>query len=172
MAKRQGTNFNFLLDSDKNLRGVNLISRTADGGTVYYLHNGHNDVTMLADDQGVVVATYIAENYAWESAAWFWGTYTLGWSGSEDVLNNLVSKYGSSLDVFLITQCYVYGGNVPKIYGENTRMSVGVRNEVLAGRKWGVQGNKLTVSGRGDYEAPDGWSGRQRAYNNVMYNYR
>jgi RHS repeat-associated protein len=41
-----------------NLRGINLIARTADSGTVYYLYNGHRDVVMLIDDLGVVVARY------------------------------------------------------------------------------------------------------------------
>ena len=34
-----------------NLRGINLVSRTADSSTVYYLYNGHREVVMLIDSR-------------------------------------------------------------------------------------------------------------------------
>jgi RHS repeat-associated protein len=41
-----------------NVYGVNLISRNIDGGKVYYIYNGHGDVTGLTDSGGNVIASY------------------------------------------------------------------------------------------------------------------
>ena len=42
----------------KNVVGINLISRTVDGEKLYYMYNGHADVTALIDSQGNVVSQY------------------------------------------------------------------------------------------------------------------
>ncbi|MDQ2088143.1 RHS repeat-associated core domain-containing protein, partial [Herbivorax sp. ANBcel31] len=43
---------------NRNLYGTNLLMRQADGLTLYYMYNGHADVTALIDTNGVVRATY------------------------------------------------------------------------------------------------------------------
>ncbi len=42
----------------RNVYGTNLILRTADGETYYYLYNGHADVTALVTREGTIAATY------------------------------------------------------------------------------------------------------------------
>ncbi|ADY56430.1 RHS repeat-associated core domain protein [Syntrophobotulus glycolicus DSM 8271] len=42
----------------RNLYGTNLISRTVQGTTLYYMYNGHADVTALIDATGTIQATY------------------------------------------------------------------------------------------------------------------
>jgi len=43
----------------RNIEGLNALSRTAGGSTVYYMYNGHADVTALLDSiTGAVTATY------------------------------------------------------------------------------------------------------------------
>ena len=41
-----------------NVYGNSLISRTIGGQTLYYIYNGHGDVTGLTDSSGNVVASY------------------------------------------------------------------------------------------------------------------
>ncbi len=41
-----------------NLYGINLISRTAGSNNLYYMYNGHADVTALIDNTGAVQASY------------------------------------------------------------------------------------------------------------------
>ncbi len=62
----------YLYDSDKvileqnsdgdqvarNVYGINLLRRTVDSNTYYYMYNGHADVTALLTDTGDVAATY------------------------------------------------------------------------------------------------------------------
>ncbi|TYQ15501.1 UNVERIFIED_CONTAM: RHS repeat-associated protein [Acetivibrio alkalicellulosi] len=43
---------------NRNLYGTNLLMRQADGLTLYYMYNGHADVTALIDTNGVIRATY------------------------------------------------------------------------------------------------------------------
>ena len=42
----------------KNVYGLNLVSRKVDNKTLYYMYNGHADVTALIDETGTVVASY------------------------------------------------------------------------------------------------------------------
>ena len=42
----------------RNVLGTGMISRTVDGTTLYYMYNGHGDVTALIDSTGVIQATY------------------------------------------------------------------------------------------------------------------
>ncbi|TYQ15992.1 UNVERIFIED_CONTAM: RHS repeat-associated protein [Acetivibrio alkalicellulosi] len=42
----------------RNIYGTNLLMRQADGMTLYYMYNGHADVTALIDTNGVIRATY------------------------------------------------------------------------------------------------------------------
>jgi len=42
----------------RNVQGTNTIARTADGETLYYMYNGHGDVTALLDAAGTIAATY------------------------------------------------------------------------------------------------------------------
>ncbi len=41
-----------------NVYGTNLISREIDNQKIYYLYNGHGDVTALLDSAGIVIASY------------------------------------------------------------------------------------------------------------------
>ena len=41
-----------------NVYGTNLVSRTAAGETLYYMYNGHGDVTALLDNAGIIRAGY------------------------------------------------------------------------------------------------------------------
>ena len=41
-----------------NLYGTNLISRELDGNKVYYIYNGHGDVTGLLSENGAIIASY------------------------------------------------------------------------------------------------------------------
>jgi YD repeat-containing protein len=42
----------------RNIYGVNLISRTVSSLTLYYMYNGHADVTTLISSSGDVISTY------------------------------------------------------------------------------------------------------------------
>ena len=42
----------------RNIYGTNLLMRTADGTTYYYMYNGHADVTALLRPDGTIAATY------------------------------------------------------------------------------------------------------------------
>ena len=42
----------------RNIYGTNLLMRTADGTTYYYMYNGHADVTALLKPDGTIAATY------------------------------------------------------------------------------------------------------------------
>ncbi len=42
----------------RNLYGTNLLMRTVDSETYYYIYNGHADVTALIDTNGLIAATY------------------------------------------------------------------------------------------------------------------
>jgi len=42
----------------RNVQGTNTIARTAEGETLYYMYNGHGDVTALLDAAGSIAATY------------------------------------------------------------------------------------------------------------------
>ncbi|NLN64798.1 MAG: hypothetical protein GX144_05220, partial [Clostridiaceae bacterium] len=42
----------------RNLYGTNLLMRTVDSESYYYLYNGHADVTALIDTDGNIAATY------------------------------------------------------------------------------------------------------------------
>ena len=42
----------------RSVNGINQISRTISGEVLYYLYNGHADVTQLTNILGMTVATY------------------------------------------------------------------------------------------------------------------
>jgi len=46
-----------------NTYGINLISRDLDGTKVYYVYNGHGDVTGLVDSGGTVIASYYYDSF-------------------------------------------------------------------------------------------------------------
>ncbi|KUO70373.1 MAG: hypothetical protein APF77_03395, partial [Clostridia bacterium BRH_c25] len=45
-------------ETARNTYGSNILSRTVDNETAYYMYNGHGDVTALLSDTGNVLATY------------------------------------------------------------------------------------------------------------------
>ena len=47
----------------RNVYGANLLMRTADGTTYYYMYNGHADVTALLKPDGTVAATYYYDSF-------------------------------------------------------------------------------------------------------------
>ncbi|MEL7568767.1 MAG: hypothetical protein AAGU27_28410 [Dehalobacterium sp.] len=42
----------------RNVYGTNLLQRTDDGDSYYYMYNGHGDVTALIGTDGEIAATY------------------------------------------------------------------------------------------------------------------
>ena len=46
-----------------NVYGTNLIIRELDGEKVYYIYNGHGDVTGLLSSNGTVIASYYYDVY-------------------------------------------------------------------------------------------------------------
>ncbi len=42
----------------RNIYGINLLMRNVEGDTLFYLYNGHADVTALIDTSGAIVASY------------------------------------------------------------------------------------------------------------------
>jgi len=46
-----------------NTYGTNLISRDLDSEKVYYLYNGHGDVTGLVDSGGTVITSYYYDSF-------------------------------------------------------------------------------------------------------------
>ncbi|HAN09696.1 MAG TPA: hypothetical protein DCP90_03685 [Clostridiales bacterium] len=73
-----GATTNFLLDLDnniileldeddeqtaRNIHGINPISRQNGTNTVYYMYNGHADVTSLVDGDGTIQATYYYDEF-------------------------------------------------------------------------------------------------------------
>ena len=51
-------NANNSIEKAKNIYGINLISRKTSNEDLYYLYNGHADVTMLVNKAGDIKATY------------------------------------------------------------------------------------------------------------------
>jgi len=49
--------------SARNVYGTNLLMRSADGTTYYYMYNGHADVTALIKPDGTIAATYYYDSF-------------------------------------------------------------------------------------------------------------
>ena len=52
----------------RNVYGTNLVSRTAGGQTLYYMYNGHADVTALIGTTGQIAATYYYDAFGNQEA--------------------------------------------------------------------------------------------------------
>jgi hypothetical protein len=116
---------------------------------------------------GADTATYIAENYPWEAAGWFWSA-TDAKSTSAGSLNDYTVKYGDSLNVFLIIQFFVNGW--PRRYNVSPRedMPNNYATDIRDGKTpWSISNNILTVYGE-NFTAPNGWdtetTGRKDCY--------
>lgn len=109
---------------------------------------------------GADTATYIAENYPWEAAAWFWTSKAAKAIGKEPQisLNKYVLKYGDSKGVYLMTQYAVNGWTgAPK-----QDISEKIRDGKI---KWEVKDGKVYVGGEEKGKAPNGWDSQENDYN-------
>ncbi|MPM61960.1 hypothetical protein SDC9_108824 [bioreactor metagenome] len=114
----------------------------------------------MGDDfSGADTATYISENYALESALWFWISEKAK-STSVGSLNDYVETYGSGKGVFLITQYYVNGW--PSGNNTNTNL-VYIRN----GGSFDESSGRLNVNGE-SYRLPRNWDNRSASYDKAI----
>lgn len=109
---------------------------------------------------GADTATYIAENYPWEAAAWFWTSKEAKPIGKENQisLNEYVLKYGDSKDIYLLTQYAVNGWPDDLDNGTIARIKHG---EI----EWEIKNGKLYVEGKDICRAPNGWDNQENNYN-------
>jgi hypothetical protein len=110
MAEESGrSKYSYEIRSDFSKSSYNSNDRGAG-----YIQITHRETHLaflksMGDDfSGADTATYISENYALESALWFWSSEKAK-STSVGSLNDYVETYGSGKGVFLITQYYVNG---------------------------------------------------------------
>ena len=82
-----------------NVYGTNLLTRTVEGTTLYYMYNGHADVTALLDTKGSLVGSYYYDA---------WG--------------NLLESSGSMKDKNSILYAGYQYDNETKLYYLNARM--------------------------------------------------
>ncbi|EXG85260.1 putative chitinase [Clostridium sp. ASBs410] len=109
---------------------------------------------------GSNTATYIAQNYPWEAAAWFWSS-TEAKSTTVGSLNDYAANYASSEGVFLVTQYLVNG------------WPSGLTNDVAAiirdGKvSWEIKNGRLFVDEKDVSKAPIGWDDREKNYNDAV----
>ena len=148
----------------KNGRGAGMIHLTYREAHMNFLKSIGNS---FSDSD---TASYIANNYCWESAAWFW-TSTDAKALSSDRLsfNDYILKYGDSKGVYLITQYYVVG--MPKELPQD--VAVGIRDGTI---NWNITGGRLYAAGNNICEAPNGWgnsvTGRSDTYSSAMNSFK
>ena len=82
-----------------NTRGAGYIQVTGSDQALFLNHMG-----VKAPNSNT--AEFIAENYAWESAAWEWAVHE---KGGGVVLNTYVNTHGTGANIFLITQYFING---------------------------------------------------------------
>ena len=113
---------------------------------------------------------YVAANYLWESAAWFWANHTV--EGSI-ILNNFVIQNGDTIGAFFLTQCWVVGW--PAAFNNrnnplnDSRLTFNVRDSLV---QWEVRNNRLYVEGRRISAAPNGWADRERNFQDAQRIFR
>lgn len=109
---------------------------------------------------GTDTATYIAENYPWEAAAWFWTSKKAKTMGKDikRPLNKYVVKYGDSKDIYLLIQYAVNGWPDDLPEGMDDK----IRNGEV---EWKVKNGRLYVEGIDICKAPNGWNNQENDYN-------
>ncbi len=124
--------------------------------------NTHKKFLKTVNDSfsGVDTATYIAQNYPWEAAAWFWSS-TEAKSTAVGSLNDYATTYGSSEGVFLVTQYLVNG------------WPSGLTNDVAANIRdgkvsWEIKNGRFIVDGKDVTRVPIGWDDREKNYNDAV----
>lgn len=80
-------------------RGAGYIQVTANDQLAFYEYMGIGKDEIPSDR-----ATDIADNYAWEASVWEWAICK---KGDGVIMNEYVTKYGSSEGIFLITQYFI-----------------------------------------------------------------
>lgn len=113
-------------------------------------------------------ATYIANNYPMEAAAWFWSNAA---KTSEGNLNAYSTKNGNSLGDFLCTQYYVNGlvvidGKVPQEFkGDLASISNG--EAFTINKDANKNSTSLSINGH-TWRLPNHWDDRVYAYNEAI----
>ena len=123
---------------------------------------------------GTETAAYIADNYPWEAAAWFWTNISAkalkdDETGKNISLNEYVAKNGSSLGVYLIAQYYVNGMVSAKnpVTNVKTLMEQRIRDGIKNGTfEWEIIDGMLYVDGW-CFRLPYGWNDAGNDYNRV-----
>jgi RHS repeat-associated protein len=105
-----------------NTYGTNLISREVDGSQVYYLYNGHGDVTGLLSNSGTIIASYYYDAFGniVEESGSFGNPYRYAgyMYDSESSLYNLNARfYDAKLARFMQEDTHWNTNNM--IYGDN-----------------------------------------------------
>jgi len=120
-------------------------------------------------------AEYIANNYVWEAAVWFWAVGPYGSNLRPSVrpnpnnLNNFAITHGDSLRIFILTQYAVNGwGNVDNRQPPSDEATLAILN----GAGIRIENNSLNVDGFGSFRLPIGWADRYNNYNNALNSFR
>jgi hypothetical protein len=157
----KGTDSYFVNKSyGKNERGAGAIHLTNKDAHKKFLNS-------IGDGfSGNDTASYIANNYMWESAAWFWtSTDAKAVSSSKISLNDYVVKYGDSKGVYLITQYYFVG--MPGDLAQD--VAVRIRDDTIS---WNISGGRLYAGGNNICTGPAGWgnsiTGRSDTYDSAI----
>ena len=148
----------------KEERGAGMIHLTGS--------KAHSDFLKSIGDgfSGSDTASYIASNYCWESAAWFWTSTDAKALSSERLsFNDYILKHGDSKGVYLITQYYVVG--MPKELPQD--VAVRIRDDTI---NWNITGGRLYADGNNICVAPNGWgnsvTGRSDTYNSAINSFK
>ena len=157
------------LNSDGTVAGHGYTPLDRGAGYIQLTHRDtHLKFLKSVNDSytGQKTAEYIANNYPWEAAAWFWSSADAKSVGKDELsFNDYSAKYGDSKGVYLITQYYVSGTdfNCPQDIAEK------IRNGTI---NWRVNNGRLFVDGKNICAAPSGWenvtTGRSDTYNSIV----
>jgi RHS repeat-associated protein len=94
----------------KNVYGTNLISRTADNETAYYLYNGHADVVALLGTAGNTMATYYYDAF---------GNSTETTGDKDNPYRYAGYRYDEETDVYYLNARY-YDAKIARFMTEDT----------------------------------------------------
>jgi hypothetical protein len=120
-------------------------------------------------------AVYIAENYPWEAAGWYWGRYpgNLGAalrSFEGMTLNEFVIERGESLSIFLLTQYAVQGWGASSWWHTSPAPGASVRTQIRDGQvSWQTEQNDRALRiGTSIFRTPGHWPDREKNYNDAQ----
>ena len=120
---------------------------------------------------GQNTAEHIANNWPWESAAWFWTRMGANMRPSvrtaPDTLNNFAITHGDALNVFLLTQYAINGwGIVDGVAAPTDAAALAILND--SGVNIVNNQNRVHVGGHGSFRLPIGWIDRYNQYNAAL----